>query len=356
MKITSLDLPTDVTALAERQAEIPEGADTTELAQGLLYWRNPLNLFTVVRLHRSADPAKRSQEWINKTKANLATSDYMREYELFWESLAGKPVYADDFGSHFHVSKSTLGWNPRLTVCRGWDFGLYPACVFAQLMPFSRLIVMREAIGIDITTERFIDEIARISGEWFPDASFCEFVDPTGRNRVGTDGRTYTGLLRGKPLNAKRLILGANAPAARKSAVVSFLKSNVKGLPSLVIDPACEYLVKGFEGGYLYAYNKGTLKPDPEKNIYSHIHDALQYLCTKVRSTDLSRIVGDSKPMVSEPRFGNRQPPTISANVIEEARKQGLHDGVISNRQVLSANFGKRVSADTIKQGAYGRR
>ena len=342
MKVTSLDLPTDVATLAERQAELPEGVETIALSQGLLYWRNPLNLFTVVRLHRSADPIKRTQEWINKTKANLATSDYMREYELFWESLAGKPVYSDDFASHFHVAKSSLGWNPRLTVCRGWDFGLYPACIFAQLMPFSRLIVLREAIGIDITTERFVDEIARISGEWFPDASFCEFVDPTGRNRVGTDGRTYTSLLRGKPLRAKKVILGANAPAARKSAVVGFLKDNVKGLPSLLIDPDCEYIIKGFEGGYLYEYLKGTLKPDPSKNIYSHIHDALQYLCTKVKSTDLSRIDDGARTQVSEPRFGNRAKPAINVAVIEAARKQGLTDGVITNRQ--------------LNQGAYGRR
>jgi hypothetical protein len=239
----------------------------------------------------------------------MDTANWLREYELVWEALNGRAVYQDEWSHDFHVSKTSLGWNPNLAIGRGWDFGLYPACIFCQLFPHSRLIVIRECIGEDIDTERFMYEVDRLSAEWFPNARFVEFVDPTGKNRVGTDGRTYTQLLARKPLRAKKIYLGANAPVARRTAVIDFLKENVKGQPALLVDPSCEMLVKGFNGGYMYAYLQGTLKTKPEKNIFSHIHDALQYLCSKVRTVDMKVNLATVKPV--EPRFGGRTPSPI---------------------------------------------
>jgi hypothetical protein len=163
-------------------------------------------------------------------------------------------------------------------------------------------MVLRECIGIDIDTERFAYEVNRLSGEWFPNASFIEFVDPSGKHRAGTDGRSYTNILSKKPLRAKRIILGAISIVARRTAVVDFLKDNVKGAPSLLVDPSCEHLLKGFNGGYMYAYHQGTLRAKPEKNVFSHIHDALQYVCGKVLTTNLSMRTEGIK--VLEPSFG----------------------------------------------------
>src|SRR3989304_5812798 len=192
-----------------------------------------------------------------------------------------------------------------MAVCRGWDFGLYPACVFGQLFPHSRLMILREACGEDIDTERFITEVNRLSNEWFPGATFLEFIDPTGVYRSGTDGRSYAQLLGKKPLRAKRIIPGANAPVARRTAVIDFLKGNVKGLPCLLIDPSCETIIKGFDGGYMYAYQKGTLKSAPEKNLFSHCHDALQYLCSKITKVNLK--LEERHIVVVEPRFTTQQ-------------------------------------------------
>lgn len=319
MKITSLDLPSSVEALGTIREELPEAIPITEVMTGLKTWTNPLNRFTVIRLHRSADPAKRSKEWEDKTRAGMDTANWLREYELVWEALNGRAVYQDEWSHEFHTSRTSLGWNPSLAVGRGWDFGLYPACLFCQLFPHSRLIVLRECIGEDIDTERFMYEVDRLSNEWFPNARFVEFVDPTGKNRVGTDGRTYTQLLAKKPLKAKKIYLGANAPAARRTSVIDFLKENVKGSASLLVDPSCEMLIKGFNGGYMYAFFQGTLKSRPEKNIFSHIHDSLQYLCSKVRTVDMSVDLRTIKPV--EPRYGGRQPPAIT--VVEQQESYG---------------------------------
>lgn len=306
MKITSLDMPIAVNQLSAIREELPEAIPTVDLLPGLKAWDNPINRFRVLRLHRSADPRKRTQQWIDQTRAGLSTSDWLREYELIWEALDGRPVYADEWGAEFHSSRTPLGWNPAFVVCRGWDFGLYPACVFTQLFPHSRLMVLREAVGIDIDTERFAYEVNRLSSEWFPNATFVEFVDPSGKGRAGTDGRSYTNILSKRPLRAKRIVRGAISIVARRTAVVDFLKDNVKGSPCLLVDPSCEYLLKGFNGGYMYAFNNGTLKVTPEKNIFSHIHDALQYVCSKVLSTDLRQQPATSKPL--EPSFGRKAP------------------------------------------------
>jgi hypothetical protein len=318
VKITALDIPQSVEELSHLREELPEGVAIEEVMPGLKQWRNPLNKFFVQRLHRTVDPAKRTQEWIDKTKAGLSTADWMREYELIWESLEGRPVYADEWSSEFHTSRVALGWNPNLVVCRGWDFGLYPATIFAQLFPHSRLLVLRECVGEDIDTERFIYEVARLSSEWFPGATFYEFIDPTGKNRAGTDGRSYTRLLTAKPLRAKRIIRGANSPVQRRTSVIDFLKDNVRGLPCLLIDPKCIVLQQGFDGGYHFPYRNGTLSDRALKNLFSHIHDALQYLCSMVRSTNL-RLDTDSKVVPIEPRFGASTPPTIKELELEAA-------------------------------------
>lgn len=310
MKITSLDIPSSLTAAEQIPEELPEGKQIEELCTGLKRWENEINGFTVLRLHESADPRKRTKEWKAEARKGLDISTFLREHELIWASLEGKPVYSDHWSREFHASRTPLGWQRALPVCRGWDFGLYPATVFCQLFQYSRLMVIRELVGIDIDTERFIEEVNRLSHEWFPEATFYEFIDPTGKNRVGTDGRTYAQLLTRKPLRAKRIIPGANAPAERKSGVIHFLSNNVKGTPCMLVDPSCEYVLKGFDGGYFYAYVRGTLKTAPEKNIFSHVHDGLQYVCSRVLKVSMKL---EDVVKVAEPRFLMKEP---SGNVV----------------------------------------
>jgi len=49
----------------------------------------------------------------------------------------------------------------------------------------------------------------------------------------------------------------------------------------LLIDRRCPQLIKGFEGGYAYKRMEvsGERYADkPDKNMFSHVHDAAQYL------------------------------------------------------------------------------
>jgi hypothetical protein len=63
--------------------------------------------------------------------------------------------------------------------------------------------------------------------------------------------------------------------------VAQQLNKMVEGKPAFLMDRRCQQLIKGFEGGYAYKRMEvsGERYADkPDKNMYSHIHDALQYL------------------------------------------------------------------------------
>ena len=66
----------------------------------------------------------------------------------------------------------------------------------------------------------------------------------------------------------------------RLEAVKKRLNWGKKGRPGMLIDPRCDRLIDGFSGGYKFK-ERGTTQTYsevPEKNKYSHIHDALQYV------------------------------------------------------------------------------
>ncbi len=68
----------------------------------------------------------------------------------------------------------------------------------------------------------------------------------------------------------------------RIETVISCLERNVQGHPVLSVDPACRVLLRGFNGGYRYrklnTSGGGRYDEKPEKNRYSDVQDALQYV------------------------------------------------------------------------------
>ena len=73
----------------------------------------------------------------------------------------------------------------------------------------------------------------------------------------------------------------SNSVDLRLEAVSSQLTKMVEGKPALLIDRRCPQLIRGFEGGY--AYNRMEVSGEryadkPDKNMFSHVHDAAQYL------------------------------------------------------------------------------
>ena len=73
----------------------------------------------------------------------------------------------------------------------------------------------------------------------------------------------------------------------RRDAVIEWLRRGVGDEPALVIDPGCVMLRRGFNGGYHFrsvpVAGEERYKEKPEKNEYSHVHDALQSLCLGIK-------------------------------------------------------------------------
>ena len=96
--------------------------------------------------------------------------------------------------------------------------------------------------------------------------------------------KTCFDILRGKGIAIRA---GEQNLTIRLESVRKPLNTLRNGKPQLQISPRCEMLRKGFMGRYQYrrvkvAGSAERYHDEPEKNEYSHPHDALQYVATRV--------------------------------------------------------------------------
>jgi hypothetical protein len=72
-----------------------------------------------------------------------------------------------------------------------------------------------------------------------------------------------------------------NSFVGRREAVAKYLTRLVDGKPAFMLDPSCDLLRRGFNGRYqfrrLQVVGAERFKDVPDKNDFSHLHDALQY-------------------------------------------------------------------------------
>lgn len=275
------------------QRERPKGIPYTDISRGFTIWRNPINKYFVAEIHYSVDPRKRTKEWKDDAKAGIPYAEWMREYEIQWSSFEGVPVYVEHYNREFHVSEEQLLWSPEHPVIRGWDFGLDTlgmACVFCQLLSNGRLVVYHELLASNSDIYVFVDAVQKYSLEWFPGAKrWFDIVDPSGfnRNAAAKNKRSYCDTVR--DILSCRPIPGEKLVTKRLKSVVEFLDGAVRGQPKLLVSlDGCPILVEGFDGGYHYSYSKdGQVKAEPEKNMHSHIQDALQMVTSRTKNLDL---------------------------------------------------------------------
>jgi len=194
----------------------------------------------------------------------------------------GRPVYPE-YDDERHVARKSLVALPGVPLLLGWDFGLTPACVVAQLAPGGRLLVLAEFAGQETGIRRFAREVvAPALRTRFADLEVRSFGDPAGRARAQTDERTCMDEL--AAANIPTQPARSNDFTARREAVAGFLAGGEPDRPALLLSPACTLLRKGFLSGYRYerlpivsGSGEERFAERPLKNMYSHIHDALQY-------------------------------------------------------------------------------
>jgi len=190
----------------------------------------------------------------------------------------GKPVYPM-FAPEVHIAKEEIPVAAGVPVYVGVDFGLTPAAVLGQKVR-GRWLIQSEIVAIDMGIVRFAEVLRNELATRFSAAGeVIIYGDPAGDFRAQTDESTPFHILRGAGLRA--FPAPSNSVDLRLEAVSSQLTKMIEGKPALLIDRRCPQLIKGFEGGYQYKRMEvsGERYADkPDKNMFSHVHDAAQYL------------------------------------------------------------------------------
>ena len=189
----------------------------------------------------------------------------------------GKPVYAE-FNAETHIAKEEIPIADGVPLFIGIDFGLTPAAVFGQKVR-GRWLIQSEIVAIDMGIVRFAELLRQEIATRFGNLEISIFGDPAGDFRAQTDESTPFQILRGAGLRATPA--PSNSIDLRLEAVRGSLNKMADGKPAFMIDRRCPTLIKGFESGYAYRrlqVSGERFDEKPDKNMYSHIHDALQYL------------------------------------------------------------------------------
>lgn len=189
----------------------------------------------------------------------------------------GRPVYPQ-WQDKVHTAACER--DQALPLILGIDFGLTPACVFLQRSTAGQYRAVDELVTEEFSAVEFADELSRkLRSEW-RGHDLEVFGDPAGEQRSQVDKRTPFQILKAAGINAKPA--HTNDPRLRVEAVVRNLtRLNMDGTPGLIVDPRCRYLRRGMAGGYKYRLmqisGEERFHEAPEKNIYSHICEGLQY-------------------------------------------------------------------------------
>lgn len=210
--------------------------------------------------------AGKSQDWIKV---------YVRgEYGFVMD---GKPMYPE-FSDSFHVKRFELP--PGVPIRVGMDFGLTPAATISWRDPLGRWRVRDEVVTEDMGATKFAQQLGRVLREKY-DGHPVESMrgDPAGDQRSAlNEEQTVFKILAANGIVAKAA--PTNEPTVRRDAVAGLLNRVVDREPALVIHPDARVLRKGMAGGYCLrrlATAGDRYRDAPDKNMYSHVCEALQY-------------------------------------------------------------------------------
>ena len=200
----------------------------------------------------------------------------------YGELRTGKPVYPEYIDS-IHFDEKLLGPIKGIPIIIGMDLGLTPAATFSQLTPTGLFQTFDEIVTDDCSIRKFCEDFLKPHIQLnYRDHNFELIIDPAANIRSQNDAKAAAEIIKesGLPFRAAR----TNSPMKRREAIVYFLRK----INGFKIGPKCGYLRKGFISEYKFEKkrlaivnvrgdNSEMFKEKPDKNIYSHVHDAEQY-------------------------------------------------------------------------------
>jgi hypothetical protein len=191
----------------------------------------------------------------------------------------GKPVYGSAYRDEVHCV-ADLKPIPGINLHVGLDFGNTPAAIIEQMSPTGQWRALEEMVGNDIALIDFAKLLKAKMAMDYPGHDVIYYGDPSGDFK-DQHQKTAFSIFSSAGLTVRPA--PSNKIKVRTEGVASRLNRMINGQPGFIIDSKkCPTLRKGFNGGYRYKRLQvaGTDRymEEPEKNQYSHVHDAHQYV------------------------------------------------------------------------------
>lgn len=269
-------------------------ADTNPPSEDSWWWklhnepqRGPPGIFEIFQQPSGLSPEAENLENVDEDYYEIQEAVLPKEVAValvhgqYSTIKHGKPVYGDSYNDSTHVVDKIVVSEADTIYC-GVDFGLTPAAVFGKKSSTGQWQIFHEMCtlpGETISLPAFADVMNKYIGGNLRGRQIFFYGDPSGIAR-GHDGVTAIDIFR--KVGIYITPAPTNKLAPRRDAVLSVLERLVKGEPGFVLDKSCSILRKGFNGGYKFRKiqisGEERYSEEPNKNEYSHVHDALQYL------------------------------------------------------------------------------
>lgn len=257
----------------------PQPGGRTEFAENLCH----LNQTAETKLLPEDHPVRlaRGREFYARNARNT-NRDWVRRYvdAEYGDDPSGTAVFRESFKASFHVLPEVIPvFGHALMV--GQDFGRDPCSIICQVDHRGRLLVLQEVMAEDIGLELHVERSLRpaLMHPRYLGKPVAVVGDPAGVAKGSIYEETSFDAL--KRFGFSAFPAPTNDIDPRLRAVEAWLMRQADGGPAIVIDGMrCPNVVRALGGGYRYAKTKqGLRKPVPDKNKWSHIMDALQYVC-----------------------------------------------------------------------------
>lgn len=222
---------------------------------------------------------------------NLSSDYYPRQMALGDEHIRimlageygmtrkGKPIFTK-YSENKHVATEILLPRRGTSILLGVDFGLTPACIIGQLN-YKGLVLLDELPASDESLEDFLDNyILPLLRSKYNGYTIVASGDPAGSGRSALTKMTSIQMMTTRGIRTYPAL--TNNFAKRKEAVDFFLGRD----EGFVVSPHLLHTRECLAAGYVFKEtrnNQGKVLDVPDKNEYSHMADAIQYLALYAR-------------------------------------------------------------------------
>lgn len=218
-----------------------------------------------------------------RSKLGARTDDYIRvmyanEYGF---TVDGKPVHPEYVDS-VHTATENIELDSRYPLTVGVDFGRTPAAAICQYIEeHARWVVLDELTSENMSASIFGPQLKAYLDRHYSDQEVTGWGDPAGDAAGQTVEDTPIRILRASGIPIRPC--ETNRESLRRAAISgpAMRNSFIDGRPCLQVSPKAKMIRKGLMGGFCYRRLKvsGDEKYTdvPDKNIYSHPVEALEY-------------------------------------------------------------------------------